>query len=107
MGGYLIITGLTIGIGYFVVYNIPVGTLTRDLNITLKGPFYVGALSNLVNILWTAAASLCFFGFFYLNQYNCESLFRRFLLNAGIFTTMLLLDDHTAKVLHEIKMLAD
>lgn len=89
---YLIITGLIIGLGYWV-YNIPVGTFTREPNVTLNGPFYVGAISNLGIILWTAAATLCIFGFIYLRRYNPHSSFLMFLFNAGIFTTLLLLDD--------------
>lgn len=89
---YLIITGLIIGIGYFV-YNIPVGDFTREPNVTLNGAVYIGAISNLGICLWTAAATVCFFGVIYLKRYNPDSSFRTFLLHAGIFTTLLLLDD--------------
>lgn len=97
--GYLIITGLIIGVGYFV-YNIPVGDFTREPNITLDGAFYVGAISNLGIILWTAAATLCIFGSMYLQRYNPGSSFRMFLLHAGLFTILLLIDD--VYQLHEI-----
>ena len=89
---YLIITGIIIGIGYFI-YNIPVGDFTREPNVTLDGAVYIGAISNLGICLWTAAATVCFFGFTYLNRYGPASSFRMFLLHAGIFTSLLLFDD--------------
>ena len=59
---YLIVTLLIIGIGK-LVYNIPIGYFTRDANWTLHGPFYIGSISNLGAILWTAAATLCFLSY--------------------------------------------
>lgn len=89
---YLLITGLIIGVGKYM-YNIPVGTFTREPNTTLNGTFYVGAFSNLGIILWTITATLCIFSATYLKRYDPDSRFRLFMLHAGILTTILLLDD--------------
>ena len=92
-GLYLIITGLVIGIGR-IRFNIPVWYLTKDPNALIEGgDFYFGALSNLGIILWTIAATLCFFSTIYLKRYSPNSSFRLFLLHGGILTTLLLLDD--------------
>jgi hypothetical protein len=59
----------------------------------MKGHFYIGALASLGIILWTITATLCIFSYIHLKRYNPDSIFRRFLLHAGVFTTWLLLDD--------------
>ena len=92
-GLYLIITGLVIGIGR-IRFNIPVWYLTKDPNALIEGgDFYFGALSNLGIILWTIAATLCFFSTIYLKRYAPNSSFRLFLFHGGFLTTLLLLDD--------------
>ncbi len=90
---YIVITGLVIGIAR-IRYNIPVWYLTKDPNALFEGgDFYYGAFSNLGVILWTIAATLCFFSTIYLKRYYPDSPFRLFLLHGGILTTLLLLDD--------------
>jgi hypothetical protein len=91
-GAYILITGLIIGIGRFI-FSINVWYFTKDPNALEGGDFYYGALSNLGIILWTIAATLCFFSTAYLKRYNPDSTFRPFLLHGGILTTILLLDD--------------
>ena len=89
---YLFISGLLIGVGKFI-YKIPVWWFTKESNGFMKGHFYIGALASLGIILWTVTATLCIFSYIYLHRYNRDSIFRSFLLHAGVLTTWLLLDD--------------
>ncbi|HVG40491.1 MAG TPA: hypothetical protein VM888_02675 [Chitinophagaceae bacterium] len=92
-GIYIFVTALVFGVAK-MVYGINVWYFTKDPNaLNKEGDFYFGAFSNLGVIFWTIAATLCFFGTFYLKRYNPGSPLRSFLLHGGIFTTILLLDD--------------
>ncbi len=89
---YLFITGLIIGIGR-LIYNVPVAYFTKEPNTILNGASYIGAFSNLGAIMWTVSATVCVFGFLSLSKFNSTLRFKTFLLHAGIFSTILLLDD--------------
>ena len=57
-----------------------------------QSEFYLGLFSNLGVVLWTAAAAICLFAASELSGVpNKEG--RRFLLYAGLFTLLLMLDD--------------
>ena len=91
-GIYVIMFGLVVGSGK-LLFNIPTDKFTKDPNTITHAPFYVGAISNLGVILWTASATLCIFSYVVLKQYKPESPFRFLMLHAGIITTILMLDD--------------
>lgn len=56
-------------------------------------PFHAGALSSIGILLWCAAASVCFLTATVLYGSPAESEKRRFLLSAGLLTSVLTLDD--------------
>ena len=57
-----------------------------------QSEFYLGLFSNLGVVLWTAAAAVCLFAASELtDETNSEA--RQFLLYAGVFTLVLMLDD--------------
>jgi hypothetical protein len=64
---------------------------TEDPFVLGNLPFYAGVLSSLGNLLWGAAATICFFSFGVLPKE--QSRFRPFLLVSGLFTSLLLFDD--------------
>jgi hypothetical protein len=70
--------------------NISPDSLIRDPTATADMPFYVGSLSIIGVIMWSAAASLCFMAALLLKNKSRKFWF---LLSAGIFTTILALDD--------------
>jgi hypothetical protein len=73
--------------------NILPKVLTRDPAASLDAPFYVGFLSNTGALLWAAAVTLCFFGYFALSKFKPTSPYRSFLLISGLLTLVLLVDD--------------
>ncbi len=75
----------------FAIYRgISPGDLTLNPNEVTDKPFYTGSIAYLGYILWSATASLLFMGAILLHSKS-----RRFwfLLSAGVFTTVLVLDD--------------
>lgn len=66
--------------------------LTQDPTTVLEGPFYIGALSNLGNVLWTSAATVCLLSALALPSL-IDNGWRRYLLVSGVFTVVLLVDD--------------
>jgi hypothetical protein len=66
--------------------------MTQDPTTVLGGPFYVGAISNLGNVLWAAAVALCLFAARGLPGIVGAG-WSRFLLVSGTFTALLLADD--------------
>ena len=83
LGAALLLTSTT---------EVTVRQLTQDPTTVLGGPFYVGALSNLGNVLWAAAATVCLLTALALRSL-IDAGWRRFMLVSGIFTTVLLVDD--------------
>lgn len=83
LGAALLLTSTT---------QVTVRQLTQDPTTVLEGPFYIGAISNLGNVLWTSAATVCLLSAFALRSLVNDG-WRRFLLVSGIFTVILLVDD--------------
>ena len=73
--------------------NTPIMNFTRDPLAIMKAPFYIGILSNLGILFWTAGAAICFFSAAIINCINHKSQAFYFLLFGGIITTVLLCDD--------------
>lgn len=70
-----------------------IGIFTRDpATLTDSNPF-LGVLSSIGILFWAATAAICFFGFAMLRSSAGERIAPRFLLDAGLITTLLLLDD--------------
>ncbi|HEY7464764.1 MAG TPA: hypothetical protein VH987_10090 [Candidatus Limnocylindria bacterium] len=76
--------------------NVTVRELTQDATTVLEAPFYIGSISLLGVILWSAAVAVCLFGAFAPGE---PDELRRLLLVSGIFTAVLLFDD--AFLLHD------
>ncbi|MFT7824134.1 MAG: hypothetical protein ABXS92_05165 [Sulfurimonas sp.] len=72
-------------------YNIPFAYLTRDPASLCKTYPFIGILSNLGILFWSAAAAITFVGAMILSKNNKK--FANFLLFSGLFTSLLLLDD--------------
>ncbi len=67
--------------------------LTRDPSAVTHSSFYVGILSNLGIMLWSAATAICFFGASLLSYSKCCRRSTVFLLLSGTFSLILALDD--------------
>lgn len=75
-----------------ILTKIAVEKFTRDVAVILKIKPYIGMLSNIGMVLWSSAASICFFAFIY-NKQKRNTKFQVFFLFSAILTTVLLLDD--------------
>ena len=78
------------------VKGISIGDLTRDPSNIFGYPFYVGGISYLGAILWTATASLCLFAALLLStreDHADKRDFSRFLCASGLLSLLLLFDD--------------
>ena len=73
--------------------NIPIMDFTRDPLSIMDAPVYIGVISNLGILFWTAGAAICFFSAAMIAQINQKSQDFYFLLFGGIITTVLLFDD--------------
>jgi hypothetical protein len=73
-------------------WHIPLSTLTRDMASIANVHPLIGVVSNVGILLWCAAAVICLFSFSLLRQrgFHAEA---RFLLWAGLMTSVLLVDD--------------
>jgi hypothetical protein len=77
----------------------PVMLLTRDpAAVTGTNPF-IGFLSNIGIMLWSATAAICIFGAILMALYNRDRRSAGFFIYSGVFTIILTLDD--ALLLHE------
>ena len=81
------------------VTGIPISQFTRDpAAIANINPFF-GFVSNIGILLWCATASICFFSSTIIRKYNQQidvykgREFSNFLMIAGFFTLLILLDD--------------
>jgi hypothetical protein len=98
----LVISGV-VAVFLFISYqialikNISPDALIRDPNYVNNSPFYVGSISILGVILWSATASSCFLGAIIRNDKSRKFWF---LITAGAYTTFLGLDD--AFELHQV-----
>lgn len=77
------------------IKDIPVGDFTRDPANTFDSAFYVGSVSYIGAILWTATATICLFASVILrsgdSDANSETI--KFLFASGLLTAALLFDD--------------
>ncbi|WP_237063669.1 hypothetical protein [Microbulbifer zhoushanensis] len=73
--------------------GIPVGTFTRDPAAVLQGHFYVGILSNIGIVLWSASATICLFSALLLGMKIGRRAICLFLLTSGLITSLVMLDD--------------
>lgn len=92
--------GFTLGILVLVdVYTfsratgVPISRLTRDVADAYDTGFYAGFLSNLGNLLWSAATAICFFALTLLARDNRHRRASRFLFCSGLLCLLLTLDD--------------
>jgi hypothetical protein len=68
--------------------------LTNDVTDIGDLPFYAGSISQLSLLLWAATATSICLAYYYLRKFGfARPQIRRFLLLAGVFTTLLMLDD--------------
>ena len=79
--------------------GIPVSRLTRDVADVYDTGFYAGLLSNLSNLLWSAATAICFFTLTLLARDNRHRQASWFLFWSGLLCLLLTLDD--TFLLHE------
>ncbi len=77
----------------------PASWLTRDPLDVIQSAFYIGVLSNVGIMLWSAATAVCFLGAFVLWFHNRCRQSALFLLFSGILCLMLTVDD--TFMLHE------
>lgn len=73
--------------------EINLGDLTRDIPAIVGVPPYVGALSTLGFMFWSASLGICCLGFLLLRARDGFGREAEFLLVAGAFTFLLLIDD--------------
>lgn len=73
--------------------EINLGELTRDVAAVAGVPPFVGALSTLGLIFWSASLGICCLGFLLLRARKGFGREAEFLLVAGVFTLLLLIDD--------------
>jgi hypothetical protein len=68
--------------------------LFRDITALAELPFYTGFISQLGSLLWAASVMACFLALFFLKKLHIgSSQTRQFLLQAGLFSAFLMLDD--------------
>lgn len=80
-------------------FGLPIEVLLRDPGAVADTPYYVGFVSNIGVVLWCAGACFSLFGAMVLREVNKAHPARWFLLSAGLFTALLMLDD--CFMLHE------
>lgn len=80
-------------------FQIELSDLTRDPSAVLKGPAYVGFLSNLGIFFWSASAAICFFTSWLMGQRGNQGGFAGMLFWSGLLLLTLGFDD--AFQLHE------
>jgi hypothetical protein len=86
---------LVLGIGAVchLIYKMPFSVYSRDPIQVLEGKPYVGIISSIGILLWSATASIIYFSALLIAKQHKSKQLVGFLLYAGIFTTLLLFDD--------------
>ena len=79
--------------GASAVSGVPVSVFTRDPSDVMNIYFYLGAMSYLGLMLWSASATVCFFSALVMRGREGGRPTVRFLLVSGALCTLLLLDD--------------
>jgi hypothetical protein len=93
---YLAIGLMFVGVGILsqVVNGASLEFFLRDIVATGKLPFFAGFISQLGGMLWCATVAVCFFSLLILRRQSSSlASSRSFLLQAGILTGVLLMDD--------------
>jgi hypothetical protein len=81
--------------------RVPVYYLTNDVTDIGNLPFYAGSIAQLNLLLWAATATSIWLAYYYLKKIGfARPQIRRFLLLAGVITTVLMLDD--TYLIHEV-----
>lgn len=101
IGLILSVSAVLVGIMLIIHFwkGIPIGTLTRDPTSISGSPFYVGFLSQIALLLWSASAAICLFSARVLSTQTGNLKIKPFLLVSGLLALILGLDD--AFLLHE------
>lgn len=73
--------------------RVPIYHLMGDPAKISDSPFYLGMVTKFGILLWCATAAICLFTSLYLKPLNLSLKHQRFLLVAGVITTILMLDD--------------
>jgi len=101
IGLILSVSAVLVGIVLIIHFwkGIPIGMLTRDPTSISGSPFYVGFLSQIALLLWSASAAICLFSARVLSTQTGNLKIKSFLLVSGLLALILGLDD--AFLLHE------
>lgn len=73
--------------------DVPVGDLTGDIASVARTQLYIGMLSSIGMLFWTATATLCIFSAMLVTGRQNEVMLKQFLYLSGLFTLLLLFDD--------------
>lgn len=73
--------------------DITLSYFTRDVVALGHLPFYAGLTSQIGGMLWSVTFGICIFAVLVLHQQGQNGVAKRFLLQAAILTSILLLDD--------------
>ena len=84
--------------------EIPISTFVREYKSSAKYP-YVGLVSDIGILIWTATASICIFSSIVLRKWKSNKLVSDFFLYIGVLTTILMIDDFF--LIHESVTLQD
>ena len=88
---YILLFGLFFSIAiYSMHFDIPVGNFTRDPIAILGGHPFIGVMSNIGILFWSATAAICIFA---SKIYLDKTEFSTFLFFSGLLTLLLLFDD--------------
>lgn len=91
---FLPISFIFIGIAWYCLHSeLQVGFLTRDPSQILDTNPFVGIISNLGVILWSASTMICFFMAIVFSILHDKKDLRRFLFWTGSLSLLFLLDD--------------
>lgn len=98
----LLIAALVMSAAFVVQFKegIPLGDLTRDPVSVAGVPLYVGFVSQLGIVLWSATAACCFLAALIVARQGLDIRWRNFFLGAAGLSLMLGLDD--LYLLHEV-----
>lgn len=92
---------LFLALAYFHnLFGISISTYTRDADQVLNGKPYVGFVSTIGLLLWSATAAILFYSSVLASKQNKSKELKRYLIFGGIFTTFMLLDD--AFLFHDV-----
>ena len=73
--------------------SVPISDLTRDPVAVMEAPTYVGLVSSVGVLIWSATAAICGFAYFAIRGRTGQAVWALFLLFGGLLTALLTLDD--------------